>query len=100
MREVADGLDVVDHGRLTVEALDRRERRLEARLAAVAPERGQHGRLFAANVGAGAAGQDDVDVVALAPDGLAEGPRLAGPLACRPPRPPLRAGLPPRGDER
>ena len=99
MREVADGLDVVDHGRLTVEALDRRERRLEARLAAVALKRGQHGRLFAANVGAGAAVQDDVDVVALAQDVLAEVPGLAGLVDGRLQRLRLRQVLAPDVDE-
>ena len=37
VRQVGQGLDVVDDGRFAVQPLDRRERRLETRLAAPAP---------------------------------------------------------------
>ena len=56
-------------GRRVVEALDRRERRPRARLAAPALERVEQRRLLAADVRAGAAVDDDLDV--------AEDPRVA-----------------------
>ncbi len=59
-------------GRVAV-AGDHRERRAVARLAAEALERLDEGRLLAADVGAGAEGDDDVEVEALdAGDVLAE----------------------------
>ena len=58
---VGQGLDVVDQGRPSVEALDRRERRLEARVAALSLERVEQRRLLAADVGAGAAVDDHLD---------------------------------------
>ena len=57
-------LDVVDDGRRGVEALDGRERRLRARLAALALERLEQRRLLAADVCAGAAVHEDRDVTA------------------------------------
>ena len=61
-RRGRDRLDVVDGRRRGVEAGDRRERRLRARLAAPALERLEQRRLLAADVGAGAAVEDDRDV--------------------------------------
>ena len=58
-------LDVVDDGRLVEQAGDHRERRPVARLAAEALERLDERRLLAADVGAGAQGDDDVEVEAV-----------------------------------
>jgi hypothetical protein len=61
-RQVGQRLDVVDHGRLHVEALGGREvRRLEAGKAPVALERLDERGLLAHDVGAGAPVQDHVD---------------------------------------
>ncbi len=57
-------LDIVDRGRAAVEAGAGRERRLEARLALLALEAFEHRGLFAADVGAGAAMDEAVEVVA------------------------------------
>ena len=66
-------LDVVDDGGRVAVAGDHRERRAVARLAAEALERLDEGRLLAADVGAGAEGDDDVEVEALdAADVLAQ----------------------------
>ena len=65
-------LDVVDDGRLRVEALDRGERRPDARHAALALERLEQRGLLAADVRARAAVHDDVAVEAGAEDVLAE----------------------------
>ena len=73
-----DGLDVVDDGGPGVQALGRRERRLQARLAAAALEGVEEGRLLAADVGAGPRVDGDVDVVvAPGPAALADQPGLA-----------------------
>ena len=71
-RQVAERFDVVDRGRAVVEAGDGRERRLDARLRALAFERLDQRRLFARFVGAGAAVNDDVAVEAGAHDVLAD----------------------------
>jgi hypothetical protein len=60
-----DALDVVDRGRAAVEADIGRERRLQARLALLAFEAFQQGRLFAADIGAGAVVDVDVEVPAV-----------------------------------
>src|SRR5690606_37574271 len=74
-----DGLDVVHDGRAGVEPGDRRERRLEARLAAPALERVEQRRLLTADVGAGAGVDGDLEVVvAVRPDALADETGLAG----------------------
>ena len=59
--DVGEGLDVVDQRRAAVEALDRGERGLQARVAALALERVEQRRLLAADVGAGAAVDDELD---------------------------------------
>ena len=69
---LADGLHVVDDGRLGVETLDGREGRLHARVAAVAFQAGEQRRLLAALVGAGAAMDDDLQVLVRAEDLLAQ----------------------------
>ena len=70
-------------GRLQ-EARDHRERRPVARLAAEALERLDEGRLFAADVGAGAHGHHDVEVEALdAADVLAQQAGFLAPLRSR-----------------
>src|SRR5690606_36615891 len=61
-RRNGNGLDIVDRGRTAVEAARRREGRLEARLALLAFETFEQRRLFAADIGAGAAMQIDVVV--------------------------------------
>ena len=77
-RHVGERLDVVDQRRPAVEALDRRERRLQARVAALALERVEQRRLLAADVGAGAAVDDQLEVAVAAEDVLAEVARLVG----------------------
>ena len=71
-RDVHQRLDVVDQRRAAVQALDGRERRLQARVAALALERVEQRGLLAADVGAGAAVHDEVDRVVGAEDVLAE----------------------------
>ena len=61
-RDGRDRLDVVDQRRRRVEPGHRRERRLRARLAALALQRLEQRRLLAADVGARAAVEDDRDV--------------------------------------
>ena len=60
-QHVDQRLDVVDHGRLAEQAALDRERRLVARLAAVALDRVEERRLLAADVRAGAVAQLDVE---------------------------------------
>ena len=72
VEHVDQGLDVVDHGRLAEEADLRRERRLRARLAALAFDRVEERRLLAADVGAGAAADLDVEAEARSGDVVAE----------------------------
>ena len=76
-RDVHQRLDVVDQRRALVEALDGRERRLQARVAALALERVEQRGLLAADVGAGAAVHDEVERVVGAEDALAEVARRA-----------------------
>ena len=71
-RDDRDALDIVDGGRAAVEAGAGRERRLQARLALLALEAFEHRRLFAADVGARAAMDEQVEVVARAGGVLAE----------------------------
>ena len=71
-RDVVPGLDVVDVGGLAVEALLGGERRPGPRPARVALERGDEGRLLAADEGAGALDHLDVEVEAAAEDVVAE----------------------------
>ena len=82
-RHVGEGLDVVDQRRPAVEALDRRERRLQPRVAALAFERVEQRRLLAADVGAGAAVDDQLEVAVAAEDVARRGSRPR-----RPRRPP------------
>ena len=72
VRDRRQRLDVVDDRRLRVEAFDRGERRLEARHAALAFERLEQRGLLAADVRAGAAVHDDLEVEAGTEDVLAE----------------------------
>ena len=67
-RRVAQRLDVVDRRRAAPQAGHGRERRLEARLRALALERVEQRRLLAGLVGAGAAVQVDLAVPAAAED--------------------------------
>ena len=83
---VAQRLDVVDQRRSVVQALDRRERRLQPRVAALALQRVEQPGLLAADVGAGAAVQDQRDREVRS-RGCAR--------RCSRPRPPRRS--PPRG---
>ena len=71
-RHVDQRLDVVDDGRLAEQADLDRERRLVARLAALALDRLEERRLLAADVGAGAAPELDVEGEAGAEDVGAE----------------------------
>ena len=77
-RHVAERFDVVDRRRAAVEAGDRRERRLEPRLRALALERLDERGLFAGLVRAGAAVHEHVAVEAAAIDVLAEMTGLVG----------------------
>ena len=61
-RDRRDRLDVVDQRRRRVDAGDGRERRLRARLPALPFERLEQGGLLAADVGAGAAVDRDLDL--------------------------------------
>ena len=61
VQHVDQALDVVDDGRLAEQADVHRERRLVARLAAEALDRVEQRRLLAADVGAGALAQLDVE---------------------------------------
>src|SRR5688572_16260752 len=71
-RHIAQRLDVVDGGRALVEARDRRERRLQPRLGALALERLDERRLLPRLVGARAAVDEHVAVEAAAEDVLSE----------------------------
>ena len=70
-------LDVVDGRRAAVDAHRRRERRLQPRQALLALERFQQRGLFAADIGAGAVMDDDVEVPAVDVV-LADQPRVIG----------------------
>ena len=72
MGQVGERLHVVDHGRLAVEALHRREGWLEPGLAAEALQRVDERRLLAADVGPGAAVDDDVAAEVGAEDAAAD----------------------------
>ena len=82
-RHVAQRLDVVHRGRLAVDADHGRERRLVARLRALAFERLEQRRLLARLVGAGAAVHVDVAVEAGPEDVLAEDPAARRPRRSR-----------------
>ncbi len=77
-RHHRDRFDVVDRGRAAVEPGAGRERRLEPRLALLAFEALDHRGLFAADVGPGAAMDEDVEVVARASRVLAQQARVIG----------------------
>jgi len=74
-RHARQGDDVVDDGGLAEQALDRRQRWLVADHAALAFQALQQGRLLAADIGAGAEPQMDVERLAAALD---VGPEIAG----------------------
>ena len=78
--DVDQGLDVVDHRRLAEQAGLGGEGRLVARLAAAPFQRVHQRRLLAADVGAGAAPQLDVETDAVAEDVVAEEAALAAAL--------------------
>ena len=78
VRGVGERLDVVDQRRPVVETLHGRERRLEARVAALALQRVEQRRLLAADVGAGAAVDDELHLLAGAEHVLAEEAGLVG----------------------
>ena len=78
VRHVGERLDVVDQGRPVVEALDGREGRLQPRVAALALERVEQSGLLAADVGAGAAVDDQLHLLAGAEHVLAEEAGLVG----------------------
>ena len=78
VRQRRQRLDVVDQRRALVEALVGGERRLQARVAAFALERVEQAGLLAADVGAGAAVQDERAVEARAEDVAAEVAGLVG----------------------
>ena len=80
---VDQGLDVVDHRRLAEQAGLGGERRLVARLAAAPLQRVHQRRLLAADVGAGAAPQLDVEAHAVAEDVVAEEAAVAAALRWR-----------------
>ncbi len=77
-RDVDERLDVVHDGRLAEQPDLDRERRLVARLAALALDRFEERRLLAADVGAGAAAELDVEREAGAQDVRAEEAGRAG----------------------
>src|SRR6185503_13711592 len=67
-----DALDIVHRGWASVEAGTCGKRRLEARPALLALEAAEHRGLFAADVGAGAAMDEDIEVEARSGGVLAE----------------------------
>ena len=73
-----DGFDIVDCGRAAIKADRRREWRLQARLALLAFQAFQQRGLFAADIGAGAAMEINVVVVARAAGIVADQPGLIG----------------------
>src|SRR5690606_5680476 len=73
-----DRLDIVDGGRATIEPGHRRERRLQPRLPLLALETLDEGRLLAADIGAGAAMEIEVEVPAAAAGVLAYQARFIG----------------------
>ena len=75
--DVGQGLDVVEHGRLAVQTGDRRVRRPRPGHPPPAFDAGQDGRLFAADEGAGALLDGDVEVDQAAQDVVAQQPGLA-----------------------
>ena len=77
VRRDRDRLDVVDGRRAAIEAHVRRERRLQPRHALLAFEAFEQRRLLAADVGAGAMGDDDVEIPAVDVV-LADQPGLVG----------------------
>ena len=77
-RNVAERLDVVHGGRALIQTGDSRERRLDARLRALALERLDERRLLACFVRAGAAMHVDVAVETAAEDVLPEEPGAIG----------------------
>src|SRR5581483_11298467 len=77
-RRDGDGLDVVDRRRAAVEPDLGRERRLQPRLALAPLEAFEQAGLLAADIGAGAAMEVELHVVARAAGVLAEQPRLVG----------------------
>ena len=77
-RHHGDGLDIVDRGRTPVEADHGRERRLQPRLALLALQALDEGRLLAADVGPGTAMQVELEVIARAAGVLAEQAGIVG----------------------
>src|SRR3546814_1770220 len=71
-RRHSDRFDVIDRRRAAVEPRPRRKWRLEARLALLALEAFEHRGLFAADIGARAAMDEDVEIIARAARVLAE----------------------------
>src|SRR5207245_3923427 len=71
-RNVDEGFDVVDDGRLAEQAGLRGERRLVARLAAVALDRIEQRGFLAANISASAAAQLDIKAQAAAENVMAQ----------------------------
>src|SRR3546814_2284144 len=63
-RDDRDAFDIVDGRRAAIKPRARRERRFQARLALLALEAFDHRGFFAADIGAGAAVDEDVEVVA------------------------------------
>ena len=78
-QDVDERLDVVDHRRLAEEPLDDRERRLVARLAAVALDRAEDRGLLAADVRAGALAHLDVEARSRGRGCPGRGSRARGP---------------------
>src|SRR5206468_11050734 len=74
VRQAGERLDVVDDRRAAEEAVDGRERRLDARVGALPLERLDEPRLLAADVGPCPAVDPDVEVEAGAEDVPAEEP--------------------------
>ncbi len=73
-RHDGDALDVVDRGRAAIEPDGGRERRLQARLALLALEAFEQRGFLAADIGAGAAMEIELEIVARAAGVLADQP--------------------------
>src|SRR5262249_50757865 len=81
-QHVDERLDVVDDRRLPEQPTLNRERRLVARLTAVALDRAKDRRLLATDIRAGALAELDVEAEAAAEDVVAEEVSLAGLREC------------------
>src|SRR3546814_8345987 len=99
-RDDRDAFDIVHRRRAAIEARTRRERRFQARLAFLALEAFDHRSFFAADIGAGAAVDEDVEIITRLRRILSEQAGVIRLLHRREERPALPAKHPPDLDDR